>query len=103
MSDWKPIASAADCPPGSSLELVVDDRIVALFNVDGSLHALDGVCSHQGGPLGKGDLGGCIVMCPWHGWQYDVRTGANLVNRSVTQETLPIKVVDDQIYVQVKE
>ena len=99
MPEWKPIASAADCPPGGGLELVVDDRIVALFNVDGSYHALDGICSHQGGPLGKGGLTGCVVTCPWHGWQYDVRTGANEIN-SVQQETLPIKVVDGQIYVQ---
>jgi nitrite reductase/ring-hydroxylating ferredoxin subunit len=41
---------------------------VALFNVDGVFHALDGVCPHQGGPLGKGTLSGCIVTCPWHGW-----------------------------------
>ena len=102
MPDWKPIASANDCPPGSGLELVVGDRIVALFNVDGSFHALDGVCSHQGGPLGKGDLSNCIVTCPWHGWQYDVRTGASEVNRSVQQETLPTKVVDGQVFIQLQ-
>lgn len=101
MSDWKPIANAAELPPGSTMELVVDDRIVALFNVDGKFHALDGVCSHQGGPLGKGDLDHCIVTCPWHGWQYDVRTGANQVNRSVTQPTIPVKVIDNQVCVQV--
>jgi nitrite reductase (NADH) small subunit len=100
MSDWKPIANVDDCPPGASIETVVDDRIVALFNVDGQYHALDGVCSHQGGPLGKGELNACMVTCPWHSWQYDVRNGANVVNRSVKQPTLPVKVVDSQIYIQ---
>ena len=65
----------ADCPPGSVQELVVEDRIVALYNVDGTLFALDGVCPHQGGPLGKGALEGCLVTCPWHGWQFDVTDG----------------------------
>ena len=47
----------------------------ALFNVDGTFYALDGVCPHQGGPLGSGEVHNCIVTCPWHGWQFDVRTG----------------------------
>ena len=47
-------------------------RVIALFNVDGTFYALDGVCPHQGGPLGQGTLEGCIVTCPWHGWQFDV-------------------------------
>jgi nitrite reductase/ring-hydroxylating ferredoxin subunit len=101
MSEWRSIASVADCPPGAALEAVADDRIVALFNVDGEFYALDGVCAHQGGPLGKGVLDGCTVTCPWHGWQYDVRTGANHVNRSVKQAILPVKVVDQQIFVQI--
>ena len=100
MAQWKPVANVADCPPGSSLETVVDDRIVALFNVDGNIYALDGVCSHQGGPLGKGKLEGCIVTCPWHGWQYDVQSGANQVNKSVTQPSFETKIVDGQICIE---
>ncbi|MCG8585253.1 MAG: Rieske 2Fe-2S domain-containing protein [Pirellulales bacterium] len=100
MAQWKPVANVADCPPGSSLETVVDDRIVALFNVDGNIYALDGVCSHQGGPLGKGKLEGCIVTCPWHGWQYDVQSGANEVNKSVTQPSFETKIVDGQICIE---
>ena len=100
MPDWKPIARIEDCPPSSSLEVVAGEQIVALFNVDGEFYALDGVCSHQGGPLGKGAMKGCIVTCPWHGWQYDVRTGANQVNASLTQRPLPVKVADGEVFVQ---
>ncbi len=99
MPDWNPIARVEDCPPGSALEAVVGEQIVALFNVDGEFYALDGVCSHQGGPLGKGALDHCVVTCPWHGWQYDVRSGANQVNTSVTQPAMPVKIVDGQVYV----
>jgi nitrite reductase (NADH) small subunit len=80
MSRWVRIADVDQCPPGCSLEAVADDRMIALFNVDGSFFALDGVCPHQGGPLGKGILSGCIVTCPWHGWQFDVRSGQHQLN-----------------------
>ena len=102
MSKWQAIARVEDCPPGGSLETVAGEQIVALFNVDGEFHALDGVCSHQGGPLGKGTLDKCVVTCPWHGWQYDVRSGANQVNTSVTQPSLPVKVVDGEVFVQIE-
>jgi len=54
MAHWIRVASIADSPPGSACEYVAGDRIVAVFNVDGFVYALDGICPHQGGPLGKG-------------------------------------------------
>ena len=54
-----------------------------LFNVGGKFYALDGICPHQGGPLGKGSLTGCIVTCPWHGFQFDVTTGQHQTSRSL--------------------
>lgn len=92
MPHWVRIAAAADCPPGSALECVAEDRIVALFNVAGEWHALDGICPHQGGPLGKGKLTGCIVTCPWHGWQFDVVTGQHQTSRSLVHPQFPVKV-----------
>lgn len=103
MANWLPIATVADCPPGTSLELVVADRIIALFNVDGTFHALDGVCPHQGGPLGKGQMAGCIVTCPWHGWQFDVRTGQHQLSPSATQPAFSVKQDGDQVFVDVPE
>jgi nitrite reductase (NADH) small subunit len=91
MAQWTRIAEERECPPGSCLERVVEGRIVALFNVDGEYYALDGVCPHQGGPLGKGRLTGVVVTCPWHGWQFDVRNGQSLLSLSVRQPTLPTK------------
>jgi nitrite reductase (NADH) small subunit len=99
MPNWVRVASLRDCPAGEGRELVVGGRIIALFNVDGCLHALDGVCPHQGGPLGKGQLQGCVVTCPWHGWQFDVRTGQHQVNRALRHATFPARVDGDDIYV----
>jgi nitrite reductase (NADH) small subunit len=85
-SDWLRIASASECPPGTSIERVVGGRVVALANVAGAWHAIDGLCPHQGGPLGTGQLCGTVLTCPWHGWQFDVATGAHGISPTVRQE-----------------
>ena len=100
MSEWIELAKTEDCPPGEAVELVAGDRIVALYNVDGQFYALDGVCPHQGGPLGKGTLTGCIVICPWHGWQYNVQDGQHQTNKAIRHLSFPIKVEQEVIYVQ---
>ncbi len=102
MSDWIEIAKVADCPPGAALEVVAGDRMVALFNVDGTFHALDGVCPHQGGPLGQGVLEGCIVTCPWHGWQFDVRNGQSQLSPSIVQPQIPVRVDGDVVLAQLE-
>ena len=63
MSNWVRVATVSECTPGSSTELVAGDRMIALFNVDGEFFALDGVCPHQGGPLGQGDRVAESVPC----------------------------------------
>ena len=97
--NWVRVASVSDCPPGTSLELVVADRIVALFNVQGDFYALDGVCPHQGGPLAKGALIGCVITCPWHGWQFDVRDGRHQLNARLTQPCFATRVTGDSVFV----
>lgn len=102
MSNWVRVASVDDCPPGEARELVAGDRIVALFHVDGEIHALDGVCPHQGGPLGKGTLNGCIVTCPWHGWQYDVRDGQHQASQSLKHTRFPVRIEGDDVLVNIE-
>jgi nitrite reductase/ring-hydroxylating ferredoxin subunit len=99
MSDWLSIAKAADLSPGEAGEYVAAGRIIALFNVGGTFYALDGICPHQGGPLGKGLLAGCIVTCPWHGFQFDVTTGQHQTSRSIVHPTFPVKVERGEIYI----
>jgi nitrite reductase (NADH) small subunit len=99
MPHWIRVADLASCPPGTALECTVEDRIVALFHADGSIYALDGVCPHQGGPLGNGCLTGTIVTCPWHGWQFDVRTGQHQLSRGIRQPGFPVKIEADAVWV----
>lgn len=101
MSHWIRIASTNDCPPGASVELVAEGRVIALVHIDGQFHALDGVCPHQGGPLGQGQVSGCILTCPWHGWQFDVPSGQSQLSQTIRQRTYSVKVQHGDVYVEV--
>ena len=91
MSDWIPIADVSECPPGRSIERLAGDRMVAIANIDGMFHAIDGLCPHQGGPLGTGVLCGTVLTCPWHGWQFDVTTGRHRLSATVRQPVHEIR------------
>jgi nitrite reductase (NADH) small subunit len=99
MSNWVRICAVDEVPPGGAREFVVVDRIIALFHVDDQFYALDGICPHQGGPLGKGALQGCVVTCPWHGWQFDVRDGQHCTIPSLAQATLIVRVDGSDVLV----
>lgn len=103
MTHWIEAAKTAECPAGSCRELVVGDRIVALACIDGEFFALDGVCPHQGGPLGQGELVDGVITCPWHGWQFDMRSGRHLANPNLTQPRLAVRVEGGTVYVDVGE
>ena len=80
MANFVKAASVGEVPPGTGKCVEVNGREIALFNLDGTFHAIDNTCIHRGGPLGEGELDGATVTCPWHGWQYDVRTGKNVMD-----------------------
>ena len=101
LAEWIQVARLSELPPGTATEVVAGERIVALFRVEDGVYALDGVCPHQGGPLGQGHLEGCTVTCPWHGWQFDVRNGQHQFNAAIRQSTFPVRVEGDDIFVDI--
>lgn len=70
-----PVFVVGDLPPGSIRHIKIGKTAVAVANVDGDFFALSNLCRHAFGPLGEGFMDGAHVMCPWHGWRYDVRDG----------------------------
>jgi nitrite reductase/ring-hydroxylating ferredoxin subunit len=70
------VAHVSDVPPGEGKTVTAEGRELALFNVGEGFRALDGACPHMGGPLGQGILSGETVVCPFHGWSFNVHTGA---------------------------
>jgi nitrite reductase (NADH) small subunit len=94
------VAKAADVPPGEARVVQAGAKSLALFNVDGTYHVIDNVCPHRGGPMGEGDLEGRLAICPWHGWRWDVTTGANANNPAVKIGRFEATVVDGDVYVE---
>jgi len=101
------VARVGDIPPGKARQVVVpgcgNDRWVGLFNLNGAYHAVDNVCLHRGGPLADGVIAGCIVTCPWHGWQFDVTTGALVQDPSVGVSRHETRIVGDDVQVRLTD
>jgi len=94
------VGTVAEVPTGACKVAQFGQRFVAVFNLDGQFHAIDHECPHQGGPLGGGELHGRIVLCPWHGWAFDVTTGHCPTSPDLCVEQFPVRVVGDQVQVE---
>ena len=102
MAGFVKMASLSELPPGSAKEVEHDGRIYALFNVDGIISAIDGICPHQGGPLAEGPVAGTTVTCPWHGWQFDVTTGQHQTSKSLQHPGFRTKVDEGEVFVELE-
>ncbi|MFQ6608503.1 MAG: Rieske (2Fe-2S) protein [Fidelibacterota bacterium] len=80
--------------------LFVGDCAVALFNINGELHALDNTCPHRGGSLGEGVVTAGVVTCPWHGWEFNCRTGVAVENQKVAVPKYRVVNQDDGYYLE---
>lgn len=98
------LADKKDIPTGKSVMVKTPKgKEIAIFNIDSQFYALENVCPHQGGPLGEGDIEDSCVTCPWHGWQFDIKTG-NCVNMPGEEATkIAIEVDGDSIYLTQEE
>ena len=94
------VGRVGDVPSGEGRVVEAGGRTLALFNVEGLYYALDNACIHRGGPIGDGDLTGKLVSCPWHGWRWDVTTGANANSPAVKMPCFPVTVERDEIFVE---
>ena len=101
MGTFRDAAALSDLPPGSSLEVSVDGTDLALFNVDGTIRAVEAECSHAGGPLCEGDVEDGVVTCPWHAATFDLSDGKALT-RPATLDVVsyPARVVGERVEVE---
>src|SRR5262245_11319519 len=97
---FQKVGRVAELAPGCATVVQVGERAIALFNVDGTFHALDNRCLHRGGSIGEGKLEGAIIECPLHGWQYDVTTGQCQSNPAKL-ESFKVKVEGDEVLVEI--
>ena len=94
------IAATGDVCEGTGRVIQVGKRELALFNVRGDLYVLGNLCRHVGGSLGDGFLDGHEVICPLHGWRFDVRDGST-DHPGADAKSYPVTVRDGEVFVTV--
>jgi nitrite reductase (NADH) small subunit len=94
-------ADASALAPDSVIEANINGESYAICNIGGELHAFDGICPHAGGPLGEGNLVDGNLVCPWHAWEYDCRTGVNTYDDSCVLASFPVKIDGGDILIDV--
>lgn len=93
------LANKEDVPLGKSLTVHLNDgRQIVLFNSSGEIYALENICPHMGGPLGEGEFDNCLVTCPWHGWQFNVKTGECINVPGDDATTIPLEIHNNEIF-----
>ncbi len=104
MTEFVRVAKTSDVPdPGRKL-VELDDRLIVLVHTDGQFYAIDDVCTHDGGPLGEGQLDGFTIACPRHGAKFDVRDGRALTMPATRPTgTHEVKVVGQDVLVKLSE
>lgn len=95
------VGPAASIAEGERKIVDVGDHSIGVFHFRGQWYALSNSCLHRGGPVCTGTLEGTTLTCPWHGYQYDVRTGELLVDHTSYLPTYKVTLEDDQVYVEV--
>jgi 3-phenylpropionate/trans-cinnamate dioxygenase ferredoxin component len=94
------VAEVDEIASGERLFLEIGSEPIVVFNLAGHYFAIGDVCTHDGGPLGDGDLDGYQVVCPRHGARFDIRTGKALTLPAVVDTpSYPVRVVDGKIQV----
>ena len=101
MANFVRVAATSEIPAGQGKVVEVNGKAIAVFNCDGAFYAIDNTCKHQGGPLGEGELEGTTVICPWHGWTYDVTTGVSPDDPDCAVDRYEVKVEGDSVLVAV--
>ena len=100
---WVKAANRSDLGAGDVLGVVIQGREIALYDLDGSLHATDDVCTHAYAKLSDGWLDKGEIECPLHAGRFDVKTGKALCP-PVTDDikTYPVRTVGDEIQIKLE-
>jgi nitrite reductase (NADH) small subunit len=102
MSEFIKLTTVSEFPPNNEVkEFPCGDKMVCVANVNGEFSAMDNVCLHRGGPLGQGVIEKGKVVCPWHGWQWDPKTGQAVQNPNARLALYPLKIENGEVLVEI--
>lgn len=95
------VARLEDIPEDTGLQVRVGDHVIALFRRGGSVFALGDACPHMGSPISDGYVDGASVVCPWHGWVFDLRSGRTEFDDEASVTVYRAAVEGSDVYVEV--
>jgi nitrite reductase (NADH) small subunit len=102
MPSFVKLTTRSELPPaGEAREFLCGDKVICVANVNGTVSATDNVCLHRGGPLGQGVIDGGKVVCPWHGWQWDPKTGQAVHNAGARVAVYPLRMESGDVLIEV--
>lgn len=101
MSEFQTVATIDEIPEGQGRAFEVDNRVIAIFNINGKFTAIDDMCPHMGASLCEGayDEKDSTIACPLHGWRFNVFDGAWTDNPRIKTDVFEVRVVANEIQV----
>ncbi len=90
-------------PDREGIRVRLGGHTVAIFQRDGRVHAVSDSCPHMGASLSEGYLSGCTVVCPWHGWAFDLDDGSSPFDPDVSVSVYRVEVEGGEVYVEIEE
>ena len=99
MARWVKAAAAGELAPGQGKLVRVDGQDIALFNINGTLHAIGAICPHESGPLHEGVVEGDTIVCPWHAFDFHAATGECSVDPGLRVPVFELKVEGGEVFI----
>jgi 3-phenylpropionate/trans-cinnamate dioxygenase ferredoxin subunit len=103
MSRQIPVGAVDELAPGQRKLAFIDGRSIVLFNIAGTIHAIDDSCPHNGASVASGQLEGCMLRCPAHGLRFDLRTGCMPGAGGLSLTTFPVQAIDGKLVVSLED
>ncbi len=102
MSTFVKLTTQSELPAiNEAKEFTCGGKEVCIANVDGEYSAMENVCLHQGGPLGQGMIEKGKVVCPWHAWAWDPKTGEAAHNKNAKVAVYPMKIENGDVLIEI--
>lgn len=102
MPTFTKLTTASSLPgPNEAKEFPCGDKTICIANVDGTCSAMDNICLHRGGPLGQGMIADGKVICPWHAWAWDPKTGEASHNPAAKVAVYPLKIENQDVLIEI--
>lgn len=102
MANFVKLTTQSDLPAiDQAKEFRCGDKEICVANVDGTYSAIDNICLHRGGPLGQGAIEQGKVVCPWHGWEWDPKTGQAVHSANAKLAVYPLKIENGDVLIEI--